>query len=258
MRRSIGGTTLALALITVACGGGSGSNPSPVARSSKTSQASPTPAETASPAPDWGRPEPFPHAGSLPKSYTSIPEMNIDIALSGKWRTSMFLPPFSFDAPHLAFPFTARADAPDFVYLTSNDPQAVAFARPNGVFANGTKVVDVPGDLAAWLHANPYLRTGAVTAISLGGLSGVEMDAVVASIPSPQPSFCTADGLQCLPVATSSDGPILYLKGEKVRFIVLHAGGAQMLLSIEALPTAFPVFATSAEQLLRSVRFQGV
>ncbi|MFN2543287.1 MAG: hypothetical protein ABR600_01780 [Actinomycetota bacterium] len=258
IRGSVVGTALAMALLSVACGGDAGSSTGPAARGSS---AAPTPAASSvaeSPEPEWGPPEPFPQSGTLPKRYTSIPEMSLHIGLSGQWRTSNFVPPFSFDAPRLAFPFTAQTDVVDTVFLTSSDPQAVLFARPNGVYARGSRVADLPADLPGWLQSNPFLRTSAAQAISMGGLSGVQIDAFVASIPEAQPGFCREEGIRCLPVATTSDGPVLYLKGEKIRFIVLHAGDAQLLMSIEASPSAFPIFAPAAERLLRSVRFQGV
>jgi hypothetical protein len=262
--RRVGGAGILVCVVgaAAACGGSSTKAIGPVAQApTATAAAAPSPSQSPSPSPAPSPSSTFdivalPSPAPLPNAFASINEMSLHIGLSGKWRTSSFQPSLSFVAPKLAFPFTAQVDVPDFVYLTSNEPQAVALVRPSGVFEQGTDPAALPKDLIFWLKGNPHLQSGATSKIVVGGLNGTQFDAVVTSLPSAQPSDCVSNGIQCLPIAYDSDGVLLYLKGEKVRFIVLDAGeGPPMLITIEALPSAFDVFSRAAMRLVASIAF---
>src|SRR6266542_2849559 len=212
----------------VACGG---SGPSGGASSAPPTSAAPTTAGQTSSASPTGQaspsvpPSPSEAASPLPTGSDVMP---FNIGLSGTYRTSAFQPAFRFTAPKLAFPFQSEVD----------DPKS-------------NKAVGLPKDLAAWLRSNPRLRVLSTSHTTVGGKPGTQIDTMVKSV------VAGACDQPCLPIAPLPSGSDVlgYLKGEKVRFILVNLPDGPLLASIEAYPPDFPVFAPAAEQVLHSIHF---
>jgi hypothetical protein len=234
----------------VACGGSGpsgGTSPAPATSAAPTTAGSPSasPSEPASPS---APASPSEAASPLPTGSDVMP---FNIGLSGTYRTSAFQPAFRFTAPKLAFPFQSDFDDPDFLPLGSGD-QTLLFDRPAQVIdPSSNKAVGLPKDLAAWLRSNPRLRVLSTSHTTVGGKPGTEIDTIVKSV------VAGACDQPCMPIAPLPSGSDVlgYLKGEKVRFIVVNLPDGPLLASIEAYPPDFPVFAPSAEQILHSIRF---
>ena len=113
-------------------------------------------------------------------------------------------------------------------------------------------------DLVAWLQKHPYLKTDDPQPATIGGVEGVRLDAVVASVP---PTEC---GGNCLGLFTASDGGlegydwVVYEK-EKLRFIVLEdVGGERVTIVAEAPAEEFEEFVPKAQRVLDSVEWKDV
>ena len=112
-----------------------------------------------------------------------------------------------------------------------------------------------PEDLVAWLQKHPYLQTDDPQPATVGGVKGVRLDAVVASVP---PTEC---GGNCLGLFTPSDRAydwVVYEK-EKLRFIVLEdVGGERVTIVAEAPAEEFEEFVPKAQRVLDSVEWKDV
>jgi hypothetical protein len=141
----------------------------------------------------------------------------------------------------------------------------LAFLNPDQVF-NPSKVreldsMSAPEDMVAWLQKHPYLQTDDPQPATVGGVKGVRLDAVVASVP---PTEC---GGNCLGLFTASDSQgglegsydwVVYEK-EKLRFIVLEdVGGERVTIVAEAPAEEFEEFAPKAQRVLDSVEWKDV
>jgi hypothetical protein len=231
-----------------ACGGSDGGASPTGATSVAPTTGAPSSASPTAPLSPSAEASPSVAASPLPTGSDVMP---FNIGLSGTYRTSAFQPAFRFTAPRLAYPFQSDVDDPTFLPLGSGE-QALVFDRPDQVIdPSSTKAVALPNDLAAWLRSNPRLRVLSTSRTTIGGKPATRIDAIVKGV------VAGACDQPCLPVAPLLGGTDVlgYFKGEKVSFFVVNLPDGPLLASIEAYPTAFPVFAPAAEQILHSIRF---
>jgi hypothetical protein len=140
-----------------------------------------------------------------------------------------------------------------------NDAFWLVFTTPEEVYdPNGhgrLKIVSAPRDMAAWLRANPYLKTDKTKLTSVGGEKGVQFDAIVSGAPkNPECSDCPDLAL----FHESAGATAGVEKGEKLRFIVLKdVRGKTVTIMVETTPLGFEEFVPKATQVVDSVKWTG-
>jgi len=124
---------------------------------------------------------------------------------------------------------------------------------PNG--SGGLNIAPAPEDMAAWLQANPYLKTEKPQPTSIGGEKGVQFDAIVSGAPEvPECTGCPDLGL----FHESAGATWGVLKGEKLRFIVLEdVKGKTVTIFVEASALGFDEFLPKAQQVIKTVEWKG-
>ncbi len=121
--------------------------------------------------------------------------------------------------------------------------------------SDGLKLTQAPEDIAAWLQANPHLKTEQPKPTSVGGEKGVRFDAIVTgAVESPLCPGCVD-----LPLFHESAGATAGVeKGEKLRFIVLDdVKGQTVTIFVETTPQAFEEFLPKAQQVIKTVEWKG-
>jgi hypothetical protein len=114
--------------------------------------------------------------------------------------------------------------------------------------------VPAPKNLVSWLQKHPYLETEQPEPVTIGGVKGVQLDAVVAEdVPT---SEC-GDNCLGLLMVTLEIAWVVYEK-EKVRFIVLEdVGGERVTIGVEALAVDFEEFLPRAQKVIDTVEWKG-
>ena len=126
-------------------------------------------------------------------------------------------------------------------------PQAVA--NPND--PTGNTVVPAPDSVDGWVEyfqKHPNLRTEKPVPVTVGGASGVRIDAVVASVPDGHPAwFCVLnDG------TTIQDNT----KGGRFRTFILNVGGETVLIAIRAPGDKPEGFLAKAQKVVNTVEWK--
>jgi hypothetical protein len=134
----------------------------------------------------------------------------------------------------------------------------LAFLSAERVF-NPNKVRELdsmpaPEDMVAWLRHHPYLQTDEPQAAAIGGVEGVRLDAVVASVP---PTECGGDCLGLFTVGDRSYDWLAYEK-QKLRFVVLeNVGGERVTIVMVAPAEDFEGFLPKAQEVIDTVEWKG-
>ncbi len=119
-----------------------------------------------------------------------------------------------------------------------------------------TNKVSAPNDLAAWLQKHPYLETEEPEPLTIGGVKGVQFDAVVSDLPEDFFGYC---GQDCLDLFGESSGGGIFIDGEdKVRFIVLEDVKGETVTIMAGGPAVeFEEFLPKAHKVLDTVEWKG-
>ena len=175
----------------------------------------------------------------------------------GKYVTDNFEPAFSFRVVGEGW-VVREGSEPALVEMSQGVAGPIlAFLSAEQVF-NPSKVRELdsmpaPEDLVAWLQHHPYLQTDDPQPAAIGGVEGMRLDAVVASVP---PTEC---GGNCLGLFTVSDRAYdwLVFEEEKLRFIVLeNVGGERVTIGVEAPAEEFEEFLPKAQGVLKTVQWE--
>ncbi len=116
-----------------------------------------------------------------------------------------------------------------------------------------------PKDLVAWLRNHPRLDTESPKPASVGGVKGVQLDAVASRVP--QEFLGTYCDEVCLPLFQPTSDPsssFSMYEGDKVRFIVLEdLAGKTVVITILAPAVEFEEFLPKAQKVLDTVEWKG-
>jgi hypothetical protein len=118
-------------------------------------------------------------------------------------------------------------------------------------------VVEAPKDLVGWLQQHPYLQTSKPEPVTVGGVKGVQFDAVVRDLPEDYRGVC---GMECVDIARFSDGSILAAReGNNARQIILEdVKGQTVTMGFGIYPASnFDEFAPEAQKVVDSVKWRG-
>lgn len=182
------------------------------------------------------------------------------------------LSPGTYAATRFTPQFTIEFANRNWQVIEGNAPNLVIFAvgrgstdelpfldlvRPLNVFDpdDARRFLPVPDDLVAWLRQHPYVKTGAPSPITVGGVAGQEFDVAVRSIPDRQPSNCFGPCVPLFPVKQGESPPYALYKGVRGRFIVLAVDDEPLVIGLSALPDDFPGYVPRAHEVLRSLAF---
>lgn len=175
----------------------------------------------------------------------------------GEYATDEFKPAFSFRVVGEGWEITGP-ELRDVLDMTQGS-SVLAFFNAEEVFdPSKPRVlasVSAPEDMVAWLQGHPYLKTENPQPVAIGGIKGVQFDAIVAD--APDTSAC---GPTCLGLFRESNGTEwVVFEEEKLRFIVLEDAGGQMVtIVVEAPAVEFDEFLPKVQKVLDTVKWEGV
>ena len=199
-----------------------------------------------------------------------LSEQTLPILTSGAYIADRFKPPFRF---RVGQGWLAYIHKPKFVFLSLGEadllrPKALSFqtlhrvVEPKAANLFTGKLLPPPQDLTGWLQDHPHLNAGSPTITTVGETPAVQIDAVVKSAPKRYGAPGVQDGGCPAPCAilwtTEPEGAsfVFFVKGEKVRFILLKVDGKDVVITIEAISREFDQVAAESERVLATLTFE--
>lgn len=190
--------------------------------------------------------------------------------VAGSYIADRFEPPFRF---RVAQGWLAYIHRPKFVFLSLGQadllrPKALSFQtlhrvvepRSSNLFTG--RLLRPPQDLLGWLQNHPFIEAGTPTVTVVGGRRALQLDAEFTSTPKRYGAPGVENGgcpAPCVIVwTTEPEGAsfVFFVRGEKVRFIILPVGGAEVVITIEAMAEEFDRVVAESEQVLQTVSFE--
>jgi ABC-type amino acid transport substrate-binding protein len=175
----------------------------------------------------------------------------------GKYVTDTFEPAFSFRVVGEGWVVGGSEERGVLDMRQGVEGPVLSFVNEQKVFDPNKPrdLIDVsaPEDMVAWLQRHPYLQTEEPEPAAIGGLKGVQFDAVVANVPA---SEC---GNNCLGLfMIGLEIPWVVYEKEKVHFIVLEdVRGERVTIAAEARADDFEQFLPKAQKVLDTVEWKG-
>jgi hypothetical protein len=229
---------LLLALAVVGCGGGGG-QPQQEEEAAEQRERNPQPQQQQ----EEAKPRAVPEYGDL---------------RPGMYVTDEFKPAFSFEVVGKGWVVGGAEERGVLDMRQGAEGPVLSFVNEQEVF-DPSKLRDMdsvpaPKNLVTWLQRHPYLETEQPQPATIGGVKGVQLDAVVADdVPT---SEC-GDNCLGLFMVTLEIAWVAYEK-EKVRFIVLEdVGGERVTIAVEALAVDFEEFLPKAQKVIDTVEWKG-
>ncbi len=176
----------------------------------------------------------------------------------GKYLTDEFKPAFSFEVVDEGWVVGGSEERGILDMRDGAEGPVLSFVNEQEVFdpskPRDLDSVPAPKNLVTWLQGHPYLQTEQPQPAAIGGVKGMQLDAVVADdVPT---SEC-GDNCLGLFMVTLEISWVAYEK-EKVRFIVLeNVGGERVTVAVEA-PSAvdFKEFLPKAQKVIDTVQWR--
>ncbi|HEX2267870.1 MAG TPA: hypothetical protein VHI97_06675 [Actinomycetota bacterium] len=195
-------------------------------------------------------------------------QMQANLA-GGAYVADRFEPPFSF---RVGDGWLAPIHLPAFVFLSLGAPdlrrpRAVSFqtlhrvVEPKASNLFTGKLLPPPQDLAGWLQNHPFIEAGAATLTTVGGRQAIQVDGMVRATPKRYGGPGVEDGgcpAPCVVLwTTEPEGTsfVFFVKGERVRFIMLRVGEQDVVITVEAMAGEFDQVVAASESVLGTVRF---
>jgi hypothetical protein len=181
----------------------------------------------------------------------------------GTYRSEEFKPSLSFKVGKGWS--SSPLEASDDLEIAWGQTAGLGFVNLQEVYKPTTTgsaiVVDAPKNIAGWLQQHPYLQTSNPEPVTVGGVKGVEFDAVVGDLPKGyNPTCSTIVGTpNCVDLSRlSTGGQIFVAEGNKVRVIVLEdVEGETVTIGFASPASEFGEFAPEAQKVLDSVEWRG-
>ncbi len=176
----------------------------------------------------------------------------------GEYVTDEFKPAFSFEIVDEGWVVGGAEERGILDMRQGVEGGALSFVNEQEVFdpskPRDMDIVPAPKNLVTWLQRHPYLETEQPQRATIGGVKGVQLDAIVADdVPA---SEC---GDNCLGLfMVTLEIPWVVYEKEKVRFIVLEdIGGERVTIAVEALAVDFEEFLPKAQKVIDTVEWKG-
>ena len=182
----------------------------------------------------------------------------------GTYRSEEFKPSLSFHVGK-GWSSSPLLEASDVLQITRGQTAGLGFVNLQEVYkptkTGSAILVDAPEDMVGWLQQHPYLQTSNPEPVTVGGVKGVEFDAVVGDLPKGyNPTCSTIVGTpNCVDLSRlSTGGQIFVAEGNKVRVIVLEdVEGETVTIGFASPASEFGEFAPEAQKVLDSVEWRG-
>jgi hypothetical protein len=188
----------------------------------------------------------------------------------GAYIADRFEPPFRF---RVGQGWLAYIHRPKFVFLSLGEadlrrPQALSFqtlrrvVEPEASNLFTGKLLPPPQDLVGWLQHHPFLEAGTASVTTVGSKQAIQLDATIRAAPKRYGAPGVEDGgcpAPCVVLwTTEPEGAsfVFFVKGERVRFIMLRVGQQEVVITIEAMAREFDQVAAESERVLGSVSFE--
>jgi hypothetical protein len=247
--RTVGVCSLTtLALLLAGCSGPSDDRPATALSSPQVSPSTPSSGPTTCPNPHGGT-----CRGDLP---------------AGQYRTSTFHPAVTYTVPA---GWTNAEDLPGNVLLYQQDDpqdgtlggsyvgiyQDVWAAAIDCAESPQPDVGSRPADLVAWYRSVPGLIVSLPKAVTVGGLSGTQIDLAL----KPNDDTCQFDGLSGVPLTIGSGASQLHhvlLDGLEVRLLILDWNGTNVVVEITNVRQQHQggPYRTEVQPIIGSLTFQ--
>ena len=194
---------------------------------------------------------------------------------AGRYHTTEFEPSLSFRIPGDGWMFEGPSGAlgdpehPDYLFLQKVPEGGIAFfnlRKVKGIYKpkgprGATEPVPAPDELVDWFQQIPYLKTSEPEPATMGGVKGVQFDAVLPrSRPVNHKGICGGTG--CLDIFKLSTGGSselfgFYRQHEKREhyFILKDVKGVPVAIYYNNETEDFDEFVPVAEKVLESVRW---
>jgi hypothetical protein len=182
----------------------------------------------------------------------------------GTYRSEEFKPSLSF---HVGRGWSSTPlEASDGLEITRGQTARLAFFNVQEVYkptkTGSAIVVDAPKDMVGWLQQHPYLQTSKPEPVRVGGVKGLQFDAVVGDRPQNYIPECTSivGNPNCVDLyRLRTGGPIFLVEGEKVRGIVLEdVGGETVGIGFGSPASEFEEFVPEAQKVIDTVKWRGL
>jgi hypothetical protein len=168
-------------------------------------------------------------SGRRYKTRRFEPSLELEVPAGQTWLTS--------GVPELRDSVALELDAGPRVSMNTLSVTRIdAVADPRRGARDRSDAVRRPADFIAWLQDHPRLQATEPRAVRIAGLEGRQIDVTAQSTPTRMPDACDVHGADCLPLYFSGDLPIVYSRGDRVRFSVLTTVGRPLLVEQFAAP----------------------
>jgi len=117
-------------------------------------------------------------------------------------------------------------------------------------------VVEAPEDLVGWFRGHPYLETDEPERVTVGGVEGMRLDAVVGELPEDHSGECGSDCVDLFRLGEAY--PVSLWKGDEARLIVLEDVGGETVVTgfVSPSPAKFDEHAPEAQKVVDSVEWR--
>ncbi len=220
-----------------------------------------------------------PRAGEIITRRTTPPILASPAPLSeqmqanltgGAYVADQFEPPFRF---RVGQGWLAYIHRPSFVFLSLGEadlrrPKALSFqtlhrvVEPKASNLFTGKLLRPPRDLVGWLQHHPFIEAGAATVTTVGGTQAIQVDAVVKAVPKRygapgvEDAGCPAPCVVLWTTEPEGSSFVFFVKGERVRFIMLRVREQEVVITVEAMAREFDQVVAESERVLGTVRFE--
>jgi hypothetical protein len=134
----------------------------------------------------------------------------------------------------------------------------IAFNNPQQVYDPKRPTEQVrmpePKNWVAWFQNHPYLKTGKPTPVTIGGVSGVQIESELPSAPRNYPGFCGP--IACIPLFPLSVGGIDAYLGDTDQFAILKVAGETVIIDITGEKDKFEELLPKAQKILETVEWK--
>jgi len=255
----------ATVLILTACGASSNptvrapsaaaiatAEPSAAAQATPTSRRTPPPLPTAIP-----RPTDMPTDGTCEEGHACL-----GLLADKEYHTDLFEPGFAFTVADGQWENLAMTPGGfDLLSIDAPGDAILFFAHPQATKPDGTRDLSVKmtaAGISDWMAGNQNLTVGPVTDVSIGGLTGKQMDVAIAPDAVVPTGDCPV--ARCLGLLKGQGSTWAWDWGvadsEKQRLYALDGKDGAVLILVDSLDgTTFDSLTTAADAILTTVKF---
>jgi len=177
----------------------------------------------------------------------------------GEYHSVKFKPPLSFKVGKGWS--NTEAQLSDYLELgQQGETGFLTFANVKEVHKPGSptnELVDAPKDLVGWLEHHPYLKTSKPQPVTVGGVKGEQLEVLVKDLPQDYYPLCGPDCVDIAPVSNGQEAAIFREGNERKVFVLEDVKGDTVMLWFAGPPETFDKFASKAQKVVDSVKWEG-